>query len=290
MMNVIGATVRGTVHEREGLPNQDAVAWSTSRHAERLVAAVSDGHGSRTAFRSHTGADLAVVAGVESGRELVDRLGPGGVARFDESLGLPLVEETVDRWLAAVAADLGAQPLLEEELASLAQSDGPAARVRVEADPVLAYGATLLLAVVVEGFALLVQLGDGDILVVPASGPPTRPVPDDPRLLGNETTSLCMRDAKREFRFACVPVVADEPMVLLLATDGLGNAYPNDQSFRRVGTDLLERIRSRGLDVVERELDAYLHEASRHSGDDVTVAVIWTGADHRLADEASPRT
>ena len=275
-MKVIGATVRGTVHERDGLQNQDAVAWSTSDRQDRLVAAVSDGHGSLTAFRSHTGADLAVVAGVESGQDLVDRLGPDGLAGFDERLCRPLLAEVVDRWLASVAADLAANPLLEEELASLAQRDGTAARRSVEGRPVLAYGATLLLAVVVQAFALFVQLGDGDILVVPASGPPTRPLPDDPRLLGNETTSLCMPHAEREFRFACLPVPEAGPTVFLLATDGLANAYPDEQSFRQVGTDLLERIRSKGLDAVDRELAAYLQEASRHSGDDVTVAVIWT--------------
>jgi serine/threonine protein phosphatase PrpC len=288
-VKVVGASVRGTVHERDGIPNQDAIAWSSpGGDASQLVAALSDGHGSRTAFRSHRGAALAVRAGIRCGLALVQRLGPGGLAGFDERLRRALVVEIVEEWRTSVHEDLGTEPLRAEELGALAHRDGPAAQRAVEAEPVLAYGATLLLAVLVAPFALLLQLGDGDILVIPAWGAPTRPLPDDPRLLGNETTSLCLPHADREFRVACLPVPDDGPTAFLLASDGLGNAYPDDQSFLQVGADLLARILANGLDAVAQELETYLREASRHSGDDVTVAVIWTGSDRTDASRWRP--
>jgi len=236
---------------------------------------------------------LAVEVGVESGQTFAGSIDRAGRAGFDDAMFSLLAQEIVEQWAAAVGADLAVRALGEDELAVLAELDGPAARQAVEGDPVLAYGATLLLAVVGESFALFVQLGDGDILVVPASGPVTRPLPDDARLLGNETTSLCMPGADREFRFACRPL-ADDATVLLLATDGLGNAYPDEGSFRQVGADLLERIRSGGLDAVAHQLDDYLREVSIHSGDDVTVAVVWLGTAEGTAqldqDEARTRS
>jgi serine/threonine protein phosphatase PrpC len=275
---VVGASVRGTVHRRDGVPNQDAVAWAgPSGHEGRVVAAVSDGHGSPKAFRSRRGAQLAVKVGVEAGAAFLERLGRAGLGALDHHAWAPLTREIVDRWAADVRADLAAGPLREHELATVAEIDGPSARRAVESDPTLAYGATLLLVAVMGSFALFLQLGDGDILVVPAAGRVARPLRDDPRLFANETTSLCMPDAAREFRVACQPLTGPGPQVLLLATDGLANAYQDDTSFLQIGTDLLARIGAVGMDAVAAELEAFLQEAAEHSGDDVTVAVVWLG-------------
>jgi hypothetical protein len=55
------------------------------------------------------------------------------------------------------------------------------------------------------------------------------------------------------------------------------NAYQDDTSFLQIGTDLLARIGAVGMDAVAAELEAFLQEAAEHSGDDVTVAVVWLG-------------
>lgn len=273
---VVGASVRGAVHRRDGLPNQDAMAWTPpTESGGRLVAAVSDGHGSAKAFRSGRGARLAVTVGVDAGSAFLDRLGGAGLGALDQRAWGPLTRAIVDRWAAGVRADLAAGPISEQELADLADLDGPGARRAVEANPALAYGATLLVVAVLGSFALFLQLGDGDILVVPAAGQVTRALRDDPRLFANETTSLCMPDAAREFRVACRPLTRPGPQVLLLATDGLANAYQDETSFLQVGADLLARIGAVGIDAVAGELDAFLEEASVHSGDDVTVAAVW---------------
>jgi hypothetical protein len=240
-----------------------------------VVVALSDGHGSRKSFRSDTGAKFAVDAAVEVGRIFVEFTPTADLsAEVVEQTCSLLTAEIVSRWNRAVADHLAACPLSELELSELAQSDGAAAREAVESDPDVAYGATLMVVVVVEAFAMFLQLGDGDILVVPPSGDARRPLADDPRLMGNETTSLCMSRAEGEFRLASEPLPPDEPTVLLVATDGLGNAYPDERSFLQVGSDLVSKIREEGLDRVSQELEGYLEEASAHSGDDVTLAVV----------------
>lgn len=253
---IVTASVRGPVHVRDGLPNQDATAcWEPDGAGAPVVVALSDGHGGPKSPRSDVGARFAVEIAVEVGRALT-----GG-----EDAAERTAEAIVDRWTATVEGHLAVLPL------NGAESD-------VVGDNVLlAYGATLLLAVVDDSAAVLMQLGDGDILLSDPSHPATRPVPPDPRLIGNATTSLCMPGAAREFRCTTVPLAPREPSVLILATDGLANAYGDDRAFLQVAADLAGMIDRSGLDGVQADLDALVLEASAHSGDDVTVAVMVCG-------------
>jgi serine/threonine protein phosphatase PrpC len=58
---VVGQTVRGATHERNGLLNQDAIYWLPSEgRGPSVVLAAADGHGSARYSRSHIGAALAV--------------------------------------------------------------------------------------------------------------------------------------------------------------------------------------------------------------------------------------
>src|ERR1041384_4368574 len=58
---VVGQSVRGATHERNGLPNQDAIRWlPSSGRGSSVVLAVADGHGRARYPRSHAGANLAV--------------------------------------------------------------------------------------------------------------------------------------------------------------------------------------------------------------------------------------
>ena len=242
------------------------MAWSEpDGPAGPVVVALSDGHGGRRSPRSQIGAQFAVQVAVEVGRGLA-------VDHAAEASG-DAAEAIVDRWTATVEGHLAVLPL------NGAESDV------VGDDPLLAYGATLLLAVVVEGAAVLMQLGDGDILFTGRSQPATRPVAADPRLFGNATTSLCMPEAAREFRCATAPLSVREPSVLILATDGLANAYGDERAFLQVGTDLAGMVDRSGIDGVQADLEALVQEASAHSGDDVTVAVVVCGSQG-----VSPRT
>ena len=277
---VVGASVRGAVHRRDGLPNQDAIAWAgPTGPTGTLVVAVSDGHGGHKSFRSATGARFAVDAAVEIGRGLAVLPNAEMIRTIADEACHMLAEEIVTEWTTLVCRDLDRAPLTEGELAELEAKDGAAAREAVECDRNLAYGATLIVVMAFETFVMFLQLGDGDILVIPPSGEAMRPMADDSRLFGNATTSLCMSQADREFRFAMYVLPEGETTVVLVATDGLGNAYPDEVSFLRVGSDLVAQIRGEGIDRVASQLEGYLEEASAHSGDDVTVAVVCLGAD-----------
>jgi hypothetical protein len=185
-----------------------------------------------------------------------------------------LERKMVSGWLAAVYSDLGENPFSEAELSNLEKQDGPEARSEVESAPELAYGATLLAVGATDRVLLYMQLGDGEILSVSASGTTTRPLPPDDRLIANQTTSLCRPEAWKDFRSAWVTAPA-LPSLVLLSTDGYANSFRSDEDFLKTGEDYQEILRQQGIALLAGELPSILTEATQQgSGDDITLAIL----------------
>jgi serine/threonine protein phosphatase PrpC len=276
--SLIGASVRGAAHVRANLPNQDAINIWPPAHSDGLpgIVVVSDGHGSAKCFRSDKGARRAVRVANTLIQQFLDSQSDlanlSGIKRTAEERLPQLIAR---KWQDLTVRDWHNNPFSPDELETLEKKAGTAARQAVEAQPVLAYGATLLGVVVTETFILYLQLGDGDILTVSETGQVERPVPKDERLLGNETTSLSGEQAWRDFQ-VCFQVMADTPPALiLLSTDGYANSFRDEASFSKVGSDLLELLRSDGVDKVNASLKMWLAEASQiGSGDDITLGLM----------------
>jgi Protein phosphatase 2C len=274
---VAHACIRGSSHQRSGLPNQDAVQCTVTPGAQGTVAVavVSDGHGSARHFRSQIGSSLAVstVAGTLQ-TFLRESVASNGHVPFVPEQVHELERKIVSGWLAAVQSDLEQNPFTEAELAAVQKDDGAEGRSAVENSPQLAYGATLLAAGATDKVLLYLQLGDGEILSVSATGTTTRPLPPDDRLIANQTTSLCQPEAWKDFRSSWVTAEA-LPSLVLLSTDGYANSFRSDEDFLKIGQDYLEIIRQQGISSLAEELPAILTEATQQgSGDDITLAIL----------------
>jgi hypothetical protein len=276
---VIGETVPGASHLRNGIPNQDAILHVRQSSARLpVIVSISDGHGSNKCFRSDRGSRFAV----RTGADLLDELINGRHAalpptEIEGRVRASLPAEFVRRWRAAVEADLKREPFREEEFTRMIERDGERARRLVEANPYLAYGATSLSFLLMPTYALYLQLGDGEMITVSEQGEIARPLPEDARLLANETTSLCLEKAADDFRFAVHPHTAgDLPALILLTTDGYYNSFSTIAGFHQVGSDLLQMLRDEdGFDTVNRSVKGWLEEATAAgSGDDCTLAII----------------
>ncbi len=280
---VLGRSVRGASHIRVDKPNQDAICWVPESGAGLpLILALSDGHGSTKYFRSNVGSQMAV----ESATTVLQTFLTEQVEGASLSAIKRIAEERLPQSLVRAYSEqmhnhLAAHPFTDAEWQWLNDHDrdGLSARLTVEAAPILAYGATLLVVLVTHTFIIYLQLGDGDILTVSKTGEVERPLPGDDRLFADETTSLCAPNAWRDFRFrfqALSELTHDRiPALILAATDGYGNAFRDEAGFLKVGSDLLEIIRSDGLDAVNNNLEQWLAEASQAgSGDDVTLGII----------------
>jgi serine/threonine protein phosphatase PrpC len=180
-------------------------------------------------------------------------------------------EECETKYRRALREAYGAQEACEdEELA------------KCEAKLLQAYGATLMAAVVTRDYAAYWQLGDGDILSISSELEVTEVMPKDERLIANETTSLCSRDAWRDFRpTRFIPTTpgdeASWPALIMLSTDGYVNSYSSRQGFEKVARDLLEMMSEGedGFEKVKEALPAWLKETSAGgSGDDISVGLI----------------
>lgn len=271
----IGKRVRGAYHVKANLPNQDAIYWCQESFQGRGgFISVSDGHGSPKCFRSQIGSNFAVItAGIACERLFLD-LHPCEVSSAKRWVEKRLSREIVQRWRQVAIDDLSEKPFTRQEVQAIEQKEGTKARRTVVANPILAYGATLLILTITEDHILYMQLGDGDILVVSEDGEVTKPLGKNEGLVVNETSSLCLPEAWRSFKVNLQAVGNQPPALILLSTDGYSDSFAADRDFLQVGPDILRMIRSEGLDKVNDCLEAWLEETSRlGSGDDITLAI-----------------
>lgn len=276
---VIGETVPGTSHLRAGIPNQDAILHVRQSSARLpVIVSISDGHGSNKCFRSDRGSRFAVRIGADLLDELINgRHAALPPAEIESRVRESLTAEFIKRWRAAVEVDLKREPFREEEFARMIERDGAHARRLVEANLHLAYGATSLSFLLTPTYALYLQLGDGEMVTVSEQGEIGQTLPEDMRLLANETTSLCLDKAAGDFRFAVHPHTAgDLPALILMTTDGYYNSFSTTAGFHQVGSDLIEMLRDPdGFGTVNRSVKGWLEEATAAgSGDDCTLAII----------------
>jgi serine/threonine protein phosphatase PrpC len=285
---VFAASVRGATHVRQQLPNQDACLFEVGTDgAPPLFVAVSDGHGSERCFRSDVGARLAVETALSECRACLEGSNAASPTEIKDTIERRFLGHLVRAWRRRVALHADEHPFTPEEISRIAGSVAPPDERRLSDEQVIhAYGATLLVLILTEQFALYLQLGDGEMLVVgesPSCGNPSeifaevsRPLPKDESLIANETTSLFRNDAEHQFRVRLQFFDAQPPALILLCTDGYSNAFESPAGFEQVGGDLLRALREQGGETISQGFAEELDHVSRvGSGDDVTAAVVF---------------
>jgi hypothetical protein len=291
----IGQSVRGSLHIRNGIPNQDGILPEKTTTGKRLVVSVSDGHGGERYFRSDKGSCFAV----ESAKEILNNF-----SNVNENETYSFIKQTaeqnipkavVQKWWEKVLRHVKENPFSDDEKKKLREEE----REKIDKQAVFeekkenqeeeseetrrtneeilikTYGATLLSVLVTEKYIIYFQLGDGDILTVSESGEILRPLKRDERLIANETTSLCLKNAWNNFEVNFQRISSSPPVLIMLATDGYANSFVNDESFQKVASDIWEYINSDGIKEVANSLESWLSEASeKASGDDITVGIL----------------
>jgi hypothetical protein len=273
--DVFGASVCGAAHERTGLRKQDAWGFrKASSGTPLIVLAVSDGHGSPRCFRSHLGAKFAVRSAVAITKKLLEQRGEHSPSWLNATVRQILPIDIVRRWIRAVKRHSHSHPFSPEEKNQLSLDAQQSENEGGQRELLLAYGATLVLMALTDRFIFYLQLGDGDISVIPGNGGRvTHPLPEDLSYLGNETDSLCSPDAQKLFRYRLQRIYGPAPAAIFISTDGYSKSF-NGSDFEKdvkVCFDLLNE----SLTDFKDNLSMWLDECSRKgSGDDITLAVI----------------
>lgn len=273
---VAWATQVGAMHVARDQLREDAASVHVGDGI--VIAAVSDGHGMARSFRAHVGSELAVEAARDVALASRPQWSGPGVDNVTAAVWLRehYTQAVLGRWRALVLDDVAEDPLSEQERRIAPD----------EASVLVAYGATLLVALVDEQRVLAWQIGDGDLVLAPAGATAGPAVAIDPHLVGNRTTSLCQPDAQRHVRTA-VHELGPEACVVVLATDGFANAMLEGDWQERLGEDLHGLVTDHGFGAVAGKLPEWAAEASKASGDDVSLVVL-AAAEHLGARAITP--
>ncbi len=261
---IIGDSVKGALHHRNGKPNQDAWARSKAVHC----VAVADGHGSAKHQRSDIGAQLAVEVTIELLEEFANQ--PYDVRLIKEASSY-LPGKIVQAWREAVVDDHQKhEPAqnIDEASATVEQDDAVVYSL---------YGTTLLAALVTEDYVLYLQIGDGNVLVLNDAGETEPPLPQNASFIANETNSLSQANAANHFEQKIVFFAYQSPPVLIsLCSDGYINSYTSSIEFETVIKDIKQLLFEQGAEKVQAMLPDWLNETSQQgSGDDITIALLY---------------
>jgi serine/threonine protein phosphatase PrpC len=274
---IIGASVKGALHHRNGNPNQDAWAHSDSFHC----IAVADGHGSAKHQRSDMGARLAAKITVKLFEEFANQ--PFDIRLIKEASSY-LPGKIVQAWREAVERDhqklelSGDPPRIIGEASDTTEQN--------QAAIYSLYGTTLLAALVTEDYALYLQIGDGNLLVLNDAGEIEAPLPQNATFIANETNSLSQANAANHFEQKVVFFDYQPPPVLIsLCTDGYVNSYTSSVEFETVIKDIKHLLIEQGAEKVQAMLPDWLNETSQQgSGDDITIALLYCFPEPQVLD------
>lgn len=316
VVSAFGISRRGASHRRAGAHCQDAHLLTDMSLAgyPMLLAAVADGHGSKQHDRSHVGAHLALQAtlqslgwlllGVRQDAERIrdDASTEASSAPLETSSGIQAVPAEISSEAQRPSPRVDSELLDKETLVSnlsrtfrehfprmicrawreLNTSHGKSMGDSEEAlsDPHFhkRYGTTLLVSALIGDAVLLAQIGDGDVALLDKGEDNawrvSFPLASEDDLVAGETHSLCSEDAAKLFRTVIRP--RNAVTMITLSTDGLGNAYEENEAFRNLLVRILGNMRAYGTKPATRVLPEYLDRFSdQGSGDDITLAGIY---------------
>lgn len=300
-------TVKGYSHKKNGIPCED-YSWAYTDMPDPIyagscesysIAAVADGHGDQTCIRSKDGSRLAVQAAKECLMDFADRfrrleeekgrtaqIRSGklsvseklsfGRSRYQYEILRRLTDTIVIRWDSLIRKDLYLHPFEEEELKrSERYEEFYRSGKRMEH----AYGTTLICALLLPQYLILIQQGDGRCDVFYEDGTVDQPIPWDDSCYENITTSMCDMDAADRIRSCVIPFAGKKVIACCLGSDGVEDSFRNMEGTHNFYRKLLyEWVDATGKPTSEgfkTRMEAVLEELSRQgSGDDISVAVI----------------
>lgn len=256
----------------QGVNKQQNQDWydcaGTGSGDDPLVLAVADGHGSAVHARSGLGARFAVdrflLLAAEFGRAARDFHEPGRLARLMTYARDDFPRALVHDWREAALAHWDRHRPVADDGAREPEPD----------EKLVLYGTTLIGAVLTPWLFVAWQIGDGDLAVVEHDGTLRRPLATGDEDLGDETESLCGREAWRAVRTHWAPVFdeARTPRLVVLSTDGLSKSFASADGYREFVAGLDGRLAAEGSEPVRASLPEWLRQAAQYSGDDTTLA------------------
>lgn len=283
---VHGKSIKGALHSRTDYSNQDSILWKQSDSSNTIIMSVADGHGSDIHFRSKVGSRIAVKTAVETLFELFHNqpIEINNVSQVKDIIRYSIPRLLVHNWMDRVQYHIEKHPFSNNEIDLILKKKGPHILEKIINNPKIAYGSTLLTAVITKNYFIFFQLGDGNILIVDNDknirnmfSNKNNDSDDEPPIESIiHTESLCMDDSWLEFKTGIFAFHALKPKLILLSTDGYCNSFSNASGFLKIGLDYLDILKEFGYSYLSQNLGNILRQTSVDgSGDDITLGFIY---------------
>lgn len=273
-------TVIGHLHIQKNIPCEDSSDNFSDQEGRYHIAIVADGHGDPACFRSEIGSQIAVEVSKASLQNFAEMFF-SSESNMQSKLAFPkerrqamkqLTDFIISQWTSRVLQHLEENPPAEEDWEKI--GDKKAEYLEGKHLEHI-YGTTLIAALMVSNWLILMQQGDGRCDVFYEDGTVDQPIPWDDRCFENVTTSLCDEDAAQRIRSQVIDTSLYPVIACYLGSDGVEDSYRTMEGthvfYRELSCELVERPGTEFEDYLE----GYFPDFSRNgSGDDVSVAGI----------------
>jgi hypothetical protein len=280
--DVIGASVQGPYHKNKGQPNEDAIGWYQKKPGNLpIILSEADGLGDDMFFRSDRGSRFAIEASIEICKRHISK-----IHRWREGqLRHRLLDEIIALWNQKIFEDLKNHPFSPEEeqistrhaqhfFSNLPEDTGLDKSVFIRSCP---YSTTLNTVVVTPEAIIILQVGDGDIVIVHHNGFTKEVFPkqlDCGRIIPlsypnvRDFCNVCRRDMSEVM-----------PLIIYLSSDGYSAGYDFEKaenpSFDEiVAFEFHSKIQEFSTTDIQEALPSLLEEISQGSSDDLTLGII----------------
>jgi len=278
-------SVIGPKYDEKKWPIQD-FSHSLNGNSAQIIA-VADGHGSNNSFLSHIGSMLAVELVTKKLEELCSVVPSDDSPAVFSDTGINNLKYLIwVEWKKVVKQHW--KSINDKNNEKRYESVTEKYRNRYEAEDehiverylYTAYGTTLLVAVHTETQLLVLQIGDGTIVVLQRDGEFRTPVPIDETNNLNITSSLCEENAHMKIRHTVIDCNLDLPtcpIAVFLSSDGVDDLYPvyqNEKYLYKLYTKIIRKIIDDGWEETIREMkEETLSGIAAHSKDDSSLAM-----------------
>lgn len=285
---VFNKTVQGHLHIMKNKPCEDSSISYVAEDGQFSIAIVADGHGSNSCFRSKSGSAIAAMVTLEALKKFAEYhlkkddegnyietpefINALKSERTKKQLIKQLTDSIVSEWYQVITDDLGNHPITDEEIDSAESDYADLYRRGLKLNHI--YGTTLIAALVLKNYTILLQQGDGRCDVFYADATVDQPIPWDDRCYDVYTTSMCDDDVDTSIRSTIINIIEKPIVACFMGSDGVEDSFRTMDGTHNFYMQLSTKI----IDDPDR-FDEYLGEylpnfSEAGSGDDVSVAGI----------------
>ena len=279
-------TVQGHLHIMKNKPCEDSSISYVAEDNQYFIAIIADGHGSSSCFRSQSGSKIATLVTLEALKKFADyylaKEENGFYAETEEFINIlkserkkkrlikRLTDCIVSAWCQMISDDISSHPFTDDEINSAELTYADLYRRGLSLNHV--YGTTLIAALVMQNYIILLQQGDGRCDVFYSDETVDQPIPWDQRCFDVYTTSMCDDDVDTSIRSTIIDMCEKPIVACYMGSDGVEDSFRTMDGTHNFYMQLSTRIIEDQEHFIEY-LDSFLPKFSESgSGDDVSVA------------------